>query len=73
MKIVVDGRRVTKGDDADYFKNTAVFKKGRFNRENVLHELYHHIVEKKGLEMTEKKEEREANRFVREVMKSQKV
>jgi len=36
---------------------------------NVLHELYHHIVENKGLEISETKEERKANRFVRAVMK----
>ena len=68
MKIVVDGRRVTKGDEADYFENIAVFTKKGFNKRNVLHELYHHVVENKELEMSERKEEKEANHFVKAVM-----
>ena len=69
MKIVVDGRKVGKGNDADYFEGIACFTRKGLNKRNVLHELYHHVVESKELEMTEKKEEREANRFVREVLK----
>jgi hypothetical protein len=33
------------------------------------HELYHHLVDVKGIEMPRRKEERMANLFVREVMK----
>ena len=69
MKIVVDGRKVGKGNDADYFENIACFSKRGLNKRNVLHELYHHVVEKKGLEMSNKKEESLANLFVREIMK----
>jgi len=68
MKIIVDGRKVGRGVEADYFEGIACFTKRGFNRRNVLHELYHHIVENKELEMTERKEEKEANRFVRAVM-----
>jgi len=69
MKIVVDGRKVGIGNDADYFENIARFTRKGFSKENVLHEVYHHIVENRELEMSQRKEEREANKFVREVMR----
>ena len=69
MKIILNGRKVTKGYKCDYFEGIACFTKKGLNKENVLHELYHHIVNNKGLEISEKKEEREASRFVREVMR----
>jgi hypothetical protein len=69
MKIILDGRKVTKGYLCDYFEGIACFTKKGLNKRNVLHELYHHIVNNKGLETYEKKEEREANRFVREIIK----
>ena len=67
MKIMVNGRRVMRACEADYYEGTACFTKKGLNKRNVLHELYHHIVNKKGLEISEKKEEWEASRFVREV------
>ena len=69
MKIIVDGRRVMRACECDYFEGIACFTKKGLNKRNVLHELYHHIVENKRLEMTWRKEETEASRFVREVMK----
>ena len=69
MKVILDGLRVMRGCECDYFNGIAMFTKKGLNRRNVLHELYHHLVESYGLELTEKKEERMANLFVREVMK----
>ena len=69
MKIIVDGRRVMKACDCDYYEGIACFTRKGLNKENVLHELYHHVVENKGIEMSWRKEEREANRFVREVIR----
>ena len=69
MKIILDGRKVIKGYECDYFEDIACFTKKGLNKRNVLHELYHHIVNNKGLEISEKKEEQEASRFVREVMR----
>ena len=69
MKIVVDGRRVMRGHRADYFENIACFTKKGFNKRNVLHELYHHLVEANGIEMDGREEERLASLFVREIMK----
>jgi len=70
MKIILDGRKVTKGYPCDYFEGIACFTKKGLNKRSVLHELYHHIVNNKGLEIPEKKEEREASRFAGEVLKS---
>ncbi len=69
MKISVDGRRVRNGYEAQYFEDHAWFTKRGLNKRNVIHELYHHIVEVKELDMSMRKEEKEANLFVREVIK----
>ena len=47
MKVIVDGRRVSKGYLAEYFRNNAYFKRREIRKRLVLHELYHHIVEVK--------------------------
>ena len=72
MKIILDGRKVGRGNDADYFEGIACFTRKGLKKRNVLHELYHHIVENKELEMPWRKEEREANAFVRKIMKTNK-
>jgi len=74
MMILVDGRRVMRTKThktylAHYYRNRAYFTRRGMNKRNVLHELYHHLVDVKGIEMPRWKEEREANLFVREVMK----
>jgi len=69
MKIILNGRRVMRACECDYFEGIACFTKKGLNRRNVLHELYHHIVGAKGIEMPKMKEERMASLFVREVMK----
>ena len=69
MKIILDGRKVMKGYSCDYFEGIACFTKKGLNKRNVLHEIYHHIVHHNGLEIPEKKEEREASRFVIKIMR----
>jgi hypothetical protein len=69
MKIILNGRRVMRACECDYYEGIACFTKKGLNKRNILHELYHHIVENNGLEMSEKIEEMEANRFAREVMR----
>ena len=69
MKIILDGRKVMKGYECDYFEDTACFTKKGLKKRNVLHELYHHIAENKELDLSERKEEREANMFTREVLR----
>jgi hypothetical protein len=72
MKLIVNGRKVTRGCDGIYFEGVACFTKSGLNKQNILHELYHHIVENLGLEIPEKKEEREAERFANQIIKKEK-
>ncbi len=65
MKIVLDGRRVGNGDEACYDNGIAYFTRRGLKKRNVLHELYHHVVEVNGLEMNETEEERQANRYAK--------
>jgi len=69
MRILLDGRKVTKGYVCDYLEGIACFTKKGLNKRNVLHELYYHIAYNEGLEISEKKEEQEASRFVRKIMR----
>lgn len=68
MRIILNGRKVGNGDSAVYFKNKAYFAKRGLNKQNVLHELYHHVADIKRLEMSLAKEEREASKFARAVL-----
>ncbi len=72
MKIILNGRRVMRACEADYFEGVACFTKRGLKKRLVLHELYHHIIETKKLEMSERKEEKEANIFARAVIKKSK-
>jgi hypothetical protein len=47
--------------------HACITKRG-LSKRNVLHELYHHVVENKNSDISERKEESEANRFVIQVM-----
>jgi len=58
MKVVVDGRRVSKGYSAEYLRNNAYFKRREIRKRLVLHELYHHLVEAKGIVLKRREEER---------------
>jgi hypothetical protein len=69
MKIVLNGRTVMKGCQADYFENTACFTKKGLKKQLVLHELYHHLVENKRIDMPKSREESLANHFARDIMK----
>ena len=63
MRIILNGKRVKKEWVAWYYENQACFKKGELNRRIVLHELYHHLVEVRNLEMPLRTEEKEANAY----------
>lgn len=69
IKIILNGRKVGNGYDAYYLENKAYFKKRGLNKRTVLHELYHHLVYSNNLDISEKIEEREANRFVRDFLR----
>lgn len=75
MRIVFNWRKVGKRNIALYHKNKAYFtKKGLVplrgahpvgGKRTVLHELYHHLVYVKGLELPDQVEENEANTYAR--------
>jgi hypothetical protein len=68
MQIMLDGRKVGKGDVACYFENRAYFTKRGLKKRTVLHELYHHLVYVNGLEMPKTKEEKTANSYARDFL-----
>ena len=70
MKIVLDGKKVGKNYVGTYQKNTACFKKNGLRKRIVLHELYHHLVELRSLEMPLRTEEKEANDYARRFLKN---
>ncbi len=68
MRIVVDGRKVGNSDDACYVDYVAYFKKRKLNKRNVLHEFFHHLSFIHDLDLSDSREEREANRYARIVL-----
>jgi hypothetical protein len=65
MRVILNGRKVGRGDEACYFEDKAYLSKKGLNKQTVLHELYHHLVETQGLESTERIEEKEADVYAR--------
>jgi len=63
MRIILDGHRVSKKCYGVYFKNKAYFTKEGLKKRIVLHELYHHLIGKRDLKMSSRKEENEANSY----------
>ena len=68
MRIIVDGRKVGNRNDACYYDYVAYFKKRKLNKRNVLHEYYHHLAYVYDFDLSDSREEREANRYVRIVL-----
>jgi hypothetical protein len=69
MKILLDGKRVKKDWVAWYYKKQACFKKEGLTKRIVLHELYHHFTESRGLEIPLRTEEKEANYYAKSFVK----
>ena len=55
MEIILNGRKVMRGCECNYFEGIACFTKRGLNKRNVLHEFYHHFVDTKGLEIARRK------------------
>lgn len=68
MKIILDGRRVGKGNIALYHQNKAYFTKRGLKKRTVLHELYHHLVYVKALRIPDRTEEQEAYAFAKQFL-----
>jgi hypothetical protein len=73
MKVILDGKRVGKGCSGYYLKNRAYFTKGGLIKRIVLHELYHHLVSSKKLEMPEDMEEKAANSYAKNFLNQHSV
>jgi hypothetical protein len=65
MRIILNGKRVRKTWVAWYLENQACFKKEGLTKRIVLHELYHHLIEVRSLELPVRTEEKEANAYAR--------
>ena len=68
MRIKVDGRGFRKSDQAWYSSGRARFRKRCLKKSVILHELAHHLISYKGLEITRKEEEKLCDRFAKEIM-----
>jgi len=66
IRIILDGKRVGKNCIGYYEKNRAYFTREGLNKRIVLHELYHHIICKNDIELSERLEEKEANNYARD-------
>lgn len=65
MKIRLDGRKVGNGHEAVYYDSEAFFTRKGLKKRTLLHELFHHFICEKGLELSERTEEREANSYAK--------
>ena len=65
MKVILDGKRVGKGYSGYYINNRAYFTKRGLTKRIILHELDHHLIDARGLEMPIGNEEKEANGYAR--------
>jgi hypothetical protein len=68
MRIILNGRKVGNGDEACYDRNVAYFTRKGLTKRTILHELYHHLVYINGLELSERREEIEANGYARMIL-----
>jgi hypothetical protein len=69
LACALNGRKVGNGDDACYDNCVAYFTKRELNKSNVLHELYHHVAYVYEWNMTERREETEADEYARTILK----
>ncbi len=70
MRIVLDGRRVPRKCCGVYFDNIACLTRDGLKKRVVLHELFHHLVQTNGLELQIRREEKEADSYAEEFLKT---
>jgi hypothetical protein len=70
-RVILDGKRVGKGCVGYYVKNRAYFTKRGLTKRIILHELYHHLVDAKSWEIPNRIEEKEANGYARNFLRTQ--
>lgn len=69
MKIVLNGRKVGNGEEACYDKNVAYFTRRGLTKRTILHELCQNLAYVNEWEMSERREETEANEYARKILK----
>ena len=57
-----------KGYFGFYLKNRAYFTKSGLTKRIILHEVYHHLIDSKGIEMSVIREEKEANAYAKDFL-----
>lgn len=67
MRIILDGRK-TKKCLGLYYNNEAFVNKTGLNKRTILHELYHHLIEKNNIELKLRTEEKEAKTYAKEFL-----
>lgn len=70
MRVFLNGRKVGKGYLGWYLKSRAYFKKEGLTKRIVLHELYHHLIDSGNCDLSIREEEKEANGFAKQFLKS---
>jgi hypothetical protein len=70
MYIIIDGKKVGRMNIAYYIGNHAYFRKQGLDKQTVLHEFYHHLVERNQVEIPLKVEEREADVYSKEFIRT---
>ena len=68
MKIKLNDRKVGNRCIASYSQNRAYFTKRGLKKRTILHELYHHLVYVKNLDVAKTKEEKAANSYARDFL-----
>jgi hypothetical protein len=73
MKIILNGKMVGRRKSNDcvacYENNRACFTKEGLEKKTILHELFHHLMESKKLEISLCKEERESNSYANQFLR----
>jgi hypothetical protein len=69
LRIILNGKKLGKNCEAFYFDGKAYFSKRSLKKRNVLHEFYHHLVEIKEVELSNRNEEKEANEYTRKFLR----
>jgi len=69
MRIILNDRKFGRGKSkkwlAYYSENEAYFKRKGLNRRIVLHELFHHLIDEKGIDLPLGTEEKQANNYAK--------
>jgi len=69
LACALNGRKAGNGYEASYDNCVAYFTKRGLRKSDVLHELYHHLAYVNEWDMSERREETEADEYARTILK----